>query len=264
MIWLFLILILIKFMESIILAAGSGTRLGNLTKSNPKCMVKVKGKSLIEYQLDVLKLNGFENINIVCGYEYKKIKFKNIRYFLNKKYAETNMVYSLFCAKEILNSGNDVIISYGDILYNNEVLKRIVSSTSEINIAIDLDWQKYWDQRMDDPLSDAETLKFDEDLNILEIGKKPKSLQEIQGQYIGLIKLRSDIAMKLHSIWEKMDREILYDSKTFSNMYMTSFLQYLIQIGINLKGVPINGGWAEIDTPSDIIVAESLLDLKKI
>jgi len=251
-------------MQAIILAAGSGTRLKHLTKSDPKCMVKLNGKPLVEYQLNAMQMNEINKVNMVCGYKHEKIKYKNVSYFINKKYAETNMVYSLFCAKEVLNSGHDIIISYGDIIYSREILNLFISSNSEINIAVDLDWQKYWEQRMDDPLQDAETLKFDKDFNIYELGKRPKSLAEIQGQYIGLIKLKADIAKNLFSIWDDMDKKEIYDSKTFENMYMTSFLQYLIDIGVNLKAIPIHGGWAEIDTPKDIEVAEFLLNSKKI
>tara|TARA_Y100001933_G_scaffold50479_1_gene49351 strand:+ start:126 stop:887 length:762 start_codon:yes stop_codon:yes gene_type:complete len=246
-------------MKAIILAAGSGTRLKELTQNTPKCLVKVNRKPLIEYQLETLRSNNFSDICIVGGYKYKKINYPKVKFFLNEKYASTNMVYTLFCAREVLEKDEDVIISYGDIIYRNDILQKLICSKEEMNLTIDLNWESYWKQRMHNPLEDAETLIIDKDYNILELGKKPKSYSEINGQYMGLVKIRADTAKNLFKIWSNMDTKKIYDGKDFKNMYMTTFIQYLINIGINVKAVPIKGGWAEVDTPEDIIIAEKRL-----
>lgn len=246
-------------MKAIILAAGSGTRLKELTKNTPKCLVKINSKPLIEYQLEILKKNNFSDVCIIGGYQYKKINYPNVKFFINEKYASTNMVYTLFCAREALENDEDVIISYGDIVFNNNILQKLISSEEEVNLTIDLNWRSYWEQRMNNPLEDAETLIFDKDYNIIELGKKAKSYSEINGQYMGLIKIRADIAKQLFKIWSNMDSQKIYDGKNYENMYMTTFIQYLIDIGINVRGIPIKGSWAEIDTPEDIKIAEKRL-----
>ena len=242
-------------MKSIILAAGSGTRLKNLTKLKPKCMVEILEKPLISYQLKVMNACDINEINIVSGYKYEKINFDNVNLIYNKEYLFTNMVYSLFCAKNILNSGEDILISYGDIIYTKNLLSKFITSNYEINVAIDIKWKEYWEQRMSNPLEDAETLKLDSNQNILEIGKKPNDYSEINGQYIGLLKIKSHIAEKLYNIWNKLDKKKFYDGKSFHQMYMTTFIQYLISLGVEVKAIPFNRGWVEIDTPSDVNIA---------
>ena len=249
-------------MKSIILAAGKGTRLKDLTKSNPKCLVKINQKPLIEYQLEILEKNNFSEINLVGGYQFKKINYPRIKLFFNEKFASTNMVYTLFSAQELFQNNEDILIIYGDILFNNNVLKQLINSKAEVNLTFDLDWRNYWKKRMDNPLDDAETLTYDENFNIIELGKKPTSYSEIKGQYMGLIKIRADLVKNIYEIWQNMDVNKMYEGQDYQNMYMTTFIQHLIDIGINVKGIPVKGGWAEIDTPEDIKIAEKMLDSK--
>lgn len=244
-------------MKVIILAAGLGSRLKGLTKNIPKCMVDIAGKPLLNYQLEILRECNIDDINIISGYKYEEIPTKDINLLINENYASTNMVYTLFCAKEILSTNDDILLSYGDIIYTKELLENLLKKNSEINIAVDTSWKSYWESRMNNPLEDAETLKLDSSKSILEIGKKTKNFKDIQAQYIGLIKIRSDIAKKLFNIYQELDHKILYDGQTYNQMYMTSFIQHLINIGIEVKAVPFMRGWVEIDSPVDIPIAEN-------
>ncbi len=74
------------YMQAIILAAGMGKRLGDKTKSNTKCMVKVNEKPLIDYTLNALLENDINNISIVVGY-----KKDNLIEYLNKRYPKLNI-----------------------------------------------------------------------------------------------------------------------------------------------------------------------------
>ena len=99
----------------------------------------------------------------------------------NPRYFETNMVWTLFSAEEELEG--DLIISYGDIVYSREILQTLLDSKSDISVVIDKDWESYWRARNDNPLDDAETLRLSKNGRILELGQKPQSVDEIQGQY---------------------------------------------------------------------------------
>ena len=79
---------------------------------------------------------------------------------------------------------------------------------------------------MDNPLDDAETFKV-KDGKILELGKKPIGYDEIEGQYIGLIKIKKYIN-KVIRYYESLDKSILYDGNNYDNMYMTTFIQMII------------------------------------
>jgi len=247
-------------MKVIILAAGQGTRLRPLTDNKPKCMVELNNKPLIEYQLDLFKKFDIKNINIVTGYLEEKINFKGVNKFYNPRFDYTNMLTSLFCASELFDGKDDILIAYGDIVYNQNVLKSIVEADNKISIVVDKQWEKYWSKRMESPLEDAETLKIDSNGNIKEIGKKPSSFADIEAQYIGLIKIQKDMTEEIKHYYENLDKNILYDGKDYDNMYMTSFLQMIGDNIAHLTPVYINNGWMEVDCVSDLAFGEFLND----
>ncbi|PAF48838.1 sugar nucleotidyltransferase [Helicobacter sp. 12S02232-10] len=248
-------------MKALILAAGRGTRLAPLTNTIPKCMVPYQNKPIIDYELDALKCNGIEEIAIVGGYLYpvlqNYLKDNNLRFFINDRFMVTNMVATMFCAKdfmlECVNDKQDLIISYADIIYKHNVVEKLKNFKAELAIIIDKDWEKLWRERFEDPLIDAETLKIKGD-KIVEIGKKPTSIQEIQGQYIGLFKISYDFLSVVIDFYETLDKNAIYDGKDFDNMYMTSFLQALIHNYQNASPVFIHRGWTEIDVLEDLKV----------
>jgi choline kinase len=239
-------------MRVIILAAGQGTRLRPLTDNKPKCMVELDNKPLIKYQLDLFEKFNTKDINVITGYLEEKIDFDGVRKFYNSKFDSTNMVSTLFCASELFDGEDDILISYGDIVYNDNVFNTIHESNEQINVVVDKNWREYWEARMDDPLRDVETLKIDENGSIKELGKKPNSYEDIEGQYIGLIKIRKDVVKQVKDYYENLDERALYDGKDYDNMYMTSFLQMIADNIMPLTPVYIKGGWIEIDEPSDL------------
>ena len=103
-------------MNAIILAAGKGERLRPLTENKPKCLVSLFGKTLLEWQIETFHNQGIDDITIVTGYKSDLIKYPEIKKIQNKNYDSTNMVETLFCAKDELKEST--IVSYGDILFN--------------------------------------------------------------------------------------------------------------------------------------------------
>ena len=101
-------------MRAIILAAGRGSRLKDLTKNKPKSFLKIKNRRMIDYQIEGLKKNGIKDIAAVVGYKKEMFRKLKIKLFNNKNWESTNMVYSLFKANSWL-SKYDCIICYGDI-----------------------------------------------------------------------------------------------------------------------------------------------------
>ena len=239
-------------MKAIILAAGAGNRLQPYSNSKPKCLVKVAGQSLLQRQIQTIRSNKIDDITIITGYMANKIDIKGTRIFHNPDYAHTNMVSTLFMAAEVLNSGDSVVVSYGDIIYEKEILSRVISCNAPICLPIDVQWERYWSARMPDPLSDVETLKLNTVGDVIELGKKPTNRSEIQGQYIGLMKFNPSLAGQLTTIYNELDRSDIYDGKDFDNMYMTTFLQILIDMKWRAKAIKIENGWLEVDTPQDL------------
>ncbi len=246
-------------MNTIILAAGQGTRLRPYTEHQPKCMVPLGGKPLLHWQLEALRACGVhESIVIVAGYEAEHIEAPGTDRAMNPRYASTNMVETLFCARDYMESGEDLLICYGDIVYEPRVLRTLLASTAPISLAADRAWRRLWQLRMADPLSDAETFKMETSGAVIELGKIPRSYDEVEAQYMGLILVRGDYVGALKKFFDDMDRSRTYDGKDFDNMYMTSFLQLLIERGWRTQACLVNNGWLEIDTADELELYQRL------
>ena len=172
--------------KAIILAAGEGKRLKHLTKNCPKCMIRLFGKSLLEHQIETFRKCGIDDITVIKGHRGEMINFSGIKYYDNKHYETTNMVETLFCALHELNG--PAIISYGDIIFEKRVLDKLILSENQISIVVDQNWKEYWSIRMSDINKDVESLKLNSEGDIIDIGQKVEDLEEIGGQYIGLMK----------------------------------------------------------------------------
>lgn len=225
-------------MRAIILAAGRGSRMGSLTDDRPKCLTIIKGKSLIEYQIAALTEAGIKDIAIVTGYKSEMLTKYGSYHFHNERWKETNMVFSLLCAKEWLDNYN-CIVSYSDIYYDSRIVKDLIACPNDIAVAYDPNWLAFWSKRFENPLNDAETFRIDEDGHIIEIGQRPKTIEEIQGQYMGLLKIKRS---KLQSLFEEM-KEPIQD-----RVSMTSLLNKFV--AERIKSIPAEK-FFEVDSFSD-------------
>lgn len=247
-------------MKIIILAAGQGTRLRPYTENKPKCMVELKGKPLLHHQLETLEQCGVErtDIALAAGYLQEALVAEGVKQFRNERYASTNMVATLFSAEEFMQEGEDLIISYGDIIYTPEVFEKLLATEGDLVITADLEWYDLWKLRMDNPLDDAESFKMTKDGKVLEIGKKIKERKDAEAQYIGLIKVSANKVLNFIQHYRAMDKSAIYDGKDFNNMYMTSFIQSLINTGWSIRPALIQGGWIEVDSTEDLEAYERL------
>ncbi|MCB0318779.1 MAG: phosphocholine cytidylyltransferase family protein [Bdellovibrionales bacterium] len=240
-------------MKMIILAAGQGTRLRPLTDDRPKCMVEYKGKQIVDHILEAATACGITDIVLIKGYKEEVVQKPGVKNCINKKYDSTNMLSTLFCAEDEMVG--DVIVSYADIVYTPEILRSLIDAKNEFSVVVDKRWRELWEARMEDPLKDAETMKINSKGQIIELGKKPSSLEDIQGQYIGLFKISASAIESVKAFYHSLDSSAKYDGKDFDNMYMTSFIQLVIDRLMPVHPVFIDGGWIEIDAPSDLNIS---------
>jgi len=132
-------------------------------------------------------------------------------------------------------------------------------------VVVDLDWFHYWSLRFDDPLSDAESLRFDETGTLQSIGQKETDVSRIQAQFIGLMAFRGEGVRWVRQIYASaraeadMGRPPFGTGRPLSALFMTDFLQGMIHLGFPVTAVPVRGGWCEIDSLSDLKVASDLV-----
>ena len=253
-------------MKVIILAAGEGTRLRPLTLNNPKCLVELFGKSILQWQIDIFNDFQIKNIIIVKGYLEKKINLPNITYYINEKFSTTNMIETLFSARNEMNES--IIISYGDIIFEKNVLNELLTSQADISLVVDTNWLNYWKQRFKEPLDDAESLVIDDEGNISSIGQKIKKLDQAQAQYIGLMKFQGKGLEQLKSFYDqskalsKSGKNPLNPNLDFNKSYMTDLLQGMINNGIKIKAIPIKNSWLELDSYNDYLLYSQMYENK--
>lgn len=235
--------------RAVILAAGRGTRLGPLTTELPKVMIELDGQTLLAHQRRSLAAAGITDVHLVLGHGAEAVKrhtdARGLTFWHNPDYRTTNMVASLLCASDLLDGTSDLIVAYGDIVYEPRLLRALMALDATLGVVIDLAWRAYWEARMPDPLADAETLRMDEEGHILELGGRPGGYSDIEGQYTGLIRVAARSAPALRA---RADLLVKRDE----NSFMTALLQNAIDDGVCVQSAKVRNGWLEIDTPADL------------
>ncbi len=233
-------------MQLLVLASGRGSRLQKLTEKNPKCMVKIRNRSLIQILSDCFY--KFNEVIIVAGYKSSKVKkynFSNkIKIIKNKKYMNTNMVFSMFEARKLVRE--DVLITYSDIVFDHSILDKM-KILKYSHIPVNLNWLKYWKKRM--PLNkiknDAEDLIIKKRV-VKKIGTKIGKKFPI-GQFMGLIMLKSKDYHKLYKYFKYINNK---------KIDMTNFLNLAIKNKkLSLQSFKTRKYWFEIDNKKDLKLA---------
>lgn len=239
-------------MKGLILAAGRGSRMGERTNDRPKCMVDLLGQPLLHRQVAALRAGGVDQIGIVRGYRADSIAVDGVDYFENMRWASTNMVMSLACARQWLATA-PVIVSYSDIFYTGDLVAQLDAEPGDLVVAYDTQWLSLWKRRFADPLSDAETFRTNAMGRLLEIGTRAASLEEIRGQYMGLLKFTPTAWQVVDTILTEMPEAIR------DKLDMTSLLRLLLERDFPIATLSTSGQWGEVDSPSDITVYEAMV-----
>ena len=245
--------------KAIIVAAGLGSRLGELTADTPKCMLELNGKSILQHQLDSYETNGISDISVVRGYKKEKINHVGLTYYENTDFKNNNILNSVFYAEPAIE-GN-VIISYSDIVFTPKIVERLMECSADISIVVDVDWRERYVSRDNHPIEEAESVIFDANLSVVDIGKITPSLDDVHGEFIGMMKFtpRGAEIFKLHFhrakqlFWGKPYQR----AATFQKAYITDLLKDMAELGVHIQTVIIEQGWQEIDTIEDLENAKS-------
>ena len=246
-------------MKAIILAAGMGTRLRPITMSIPKCLVPVNSKPILEHQLDALLLAGIRDVILVVGHLGKLLSDEyginygdmNIYYVENRLYDRTNNIYSLWLARQHLNS--QVLLLEGDLVFDPEMLQRL-TQTPEPNVAIV--------ERFRPPMDGTVILTKGLRANGLWVSRMVLKVQ--QGDDFDFAS-----ALKTVNIY-KLSQEVLQDhivpeldsyivQKRSDQYYEAVFADLISRDSMRLAVLnAAPNRWAEVDTLEDLQAAEEL------
>ena len=246
-------------MKVIIIAAGTGTRLGKEKSELPKALLEVNDQTILSRQISILKKMGIEEIIVITGPCTEKFPSIDATYVNDRDYDEHDILGSLIAAKDYIEG--DILITYSDILFDAIILEQIIQQECDIGIAIDMDWEKAYEGRTLHPSTEAENILLDDDKNILKIQKNIKSHEGNVGEFLGLIKLSSHGSKILTDKFEYLlanHTGTFHNAASLKKAYFTDFIQELVNSKIVVTPIFISGKWCEVDTNQDLKRAQKM------
>lgn len=226
----------------ILLAAGRGSRLKSLTEDLPKCLNTYQGKPLIQHTLDLALIfkKQITRTVIVSGYRGELLATLGLKIIENTEWRSSGPFHSLMLANNYLKSSS-CIVSYTDIVYGKEFLQSCLSSSAKIFLPSNLNFKQSWRGREVDLLQDLESFVLSGE-KVTEIGSRPKSLSEVQGQFAGIFKTTPEGWQDLVKASRGADSQ---------NLDMTGLFSLAIKKGVNIECEQVQADWKEFDLPSD-------------
>lgn len=247
-------------MQAIILAAGMGRRLGELTKGNTKCMVKVNGVTLIDRVMKQLSRQSLKKVIIVIGYkgielkEYLGTEYNGmpIQYIENPIYDKTNNIYSLALAKQEMQE-DDTILLESDLIFEDSMLDLLVNNPNS-NLALVAKYETWMDGTM---------VRIDDDSNIVNFVTKDAFRYEDVSQYYKTVNIYK--FSKEFSETKYIPFLDAYSKAVGNNEYYENVLRIISFLNSKeLKALPITTEkWYEIDDKQDLDIAEALFAEEK-
>ena len=248
-------------MRAIILAAGCGIRLNQHTKDVPKALLDLNGKSILERQISLLREYGVNEIFVVTGYKREKYVLKDIEYIFNPRYSETEQLASMMVARTKIF--DDVLVIFGDILFDSQILQQILASNDDIAMAIDLNWEKSYNEGLcnSHPLDEPVLINQKKVLRISYKQADTMIKNQTVGEFLGVIKLSANGSRTIIKKYEELEKSHVgkfHDANSLEKAKLADILQELIDSKIEISFISVNGKWCEIDTPKDLERAKKI------
>ncbi|HXQ74107.1 MAG TPA: phosphocholine cytidylyltransferase family protein [Pyrinomonadaceae bacterium] len=229
-------------MKAIILAAGKGKRLDQIRGDDPKCLLDIGGTSLIERQISALNMVGINDVVAVVGFGKEHVQARcgrQIRYVENEIHEQTNSLYSLWLARDMLRDG--FVVLNADVLFHTRMLEDLVSSRHENALLISYESLT--------PLGEEEMKVKVRKGVVVEISKHMDPA-EADGENVGIVKFGPSGAALLI---EHMDALVAGGNlKEWAPRAFGAFAAVQPLHAISTRGFP----WIEIDFPKDYAAAQ--------
>jgi len=237
--------------KAVILAAGRGRRMGRLTADRPKAALSVGGRALLDWQIGALHAAGIEEVAVVTGHGASALAGRDVHYTHNPDWAAGTQVASLLSADAWI--GNEpLIVSYGDILYHPSAAIALRERPGDIVVAYDADHRWLWKRRFGNWLKDSETFRLGPGQVLAEIGRKPHDIDEVEGQFMGLMLMTAAGLKRLtRAVCELGAVETRHAD-------FTGILSRLIAQGVRIDTAANLLPWMEVDSRRDLEIANAM------
>lgn len=251
-------------MQALILAAGKGKRLADLTKDKTKCMVEVNGKKLIDHCLETITNFELNKIVLVIGYkgdlvkEYLGHSYKGveIEYVENPVYDTTNNIYSLYLAKEQL-AQDDTILIESDLIFEKKIIELLLNTEKDKSVALVEQYKAWMDGTVVEINSKNEIKSF--------IAKSDYDYQNIENYYktVNIYKFTKDFSQNHYIPFLEAYCKSAGLDEYYENVLRV--ITFLDSSSINVLKLEEGEKWYEIDDKQDLNNAETIFsdDIRK-
>lgn len=232
-------------MKAVILAAGVGKRLWPVTQHRPKCLIEIGGRTLLHRYLQSLAEAGVQRADVVVGYKQEMIRAAvasndcgvRVNFLVNEQF-HRGSISSLWVARTALD--DDVIIMDADVLFHQEILRRLVRSPYPNALLMDESVKQ----------TGEECMVVVEGGRVVALTKKMPLHYDYAGEGVGFLKVRqADTPHVVASLRTYVDRE------AWQMEYEDALLEFFREVKVGhekIGGLP----WTEIDFPEDVEKAE--------
>jgi len=240
-----------KEISALVLAASKGD-FGELVKDKPKAMLRLRGKPILSWHADAFRKQGIRRIGVVRGYRKEAVDLPNISYYDNDRFAETGELASLYAAREFLQG--DVVLAYGDIVFDDFILNNLLRQEGDITIAVDGAWKLRGRADIHRDLvatSGAHDPLGKHACKLSSIGSDVKP-DEVSGEWIGLLALRADKTEQVVALLDKLAKE---EPNVLHSADLPTLLNRLVASGETVTVVHSYGHWHDLDAEKDLLSA---------
>lgn len=239
--------------KAVILAAGRGKRMGKLTADRPKGALEVDGHALIDWQIEALRAAGVKEIAVVTGHAPEALVGRDVTYIHNPNWAKGTQVETLLKASDWIGD-EPVIASYSDIIYHPCAALALLERPGDIVVAYDADHRWLWQRRFGNWLKDSETFKLGPGQVLTEIGGKSTDIEELDGQFMGLMLLTPKGLAQL------LDSSVAAAAAAPTKLDFTALLAALLAAGARIDTAANVLPWMEVDSAKDLRIAQSMTE----
>lgn len=239
--------------QALVLAASRGTELGELTEQRPKTMVQVAGRPLLAHIVDALNATGIKNISVVRGYKKETVDLPNLNLIDNDEYEDSGELVSLLKGLQGIRQDQDLIVSYGDVLFNKYIVQMLAESEVALAVAIDTNWIESANRhrqadyaRCSMPHS-RESFSARVTLERIGVDIPPAN---IHGEWMGFIKISSEEIGTLMKVVEQM-----LGNDDLRRAKLPDLLNLLVESGRQVQVLYTTGHWLDIDSLDDVLHA---------
>jgi phosphoenolpyruvate phosphomutase len=249
---------------AIIPAAGFEKQLLPLIEDKPKCLLDIKGKTILERAVAALNEANIKEIAVIRGYKKEAIALPNIRYYDNDRYEETGELFSIFCAESEMKGRT--IVLYGDIIFDTTILEKLLKSPADFALVVDLAWRDHVEcggapshlnpdlVTLADPPASSYLSRFvmgEDEHRIVKIGQH-LPLDQVHGEFVGMAMFSEKGTQALRECYrtsqERYKSAGFHEAASVSKASFTDLVQELIDEGHHIDAVPVFKGWMEVDS----------------